>query len=278
MTEGDWEVWEAAAKHIKENVTDEIIEAAIKKWPANVYAIDGEETIKVLKQRRDDMLLYAKGLYDYLSQKVDVLGTEKKDYFWVKRIDAEHTKVMVFDTNKKVDKIKEVLYSRIFKTSETKEIILYGFGEDDIFEITGEVADGITIRVVGGLGEDTFKDDSSVKEGASKTLIYDAKEEKSNLELGNEAKNLISDRPEFNQYNHRAWDYEMDFAMPIIKIGGNPDDGILLGGSVTFTKYGFKKDPYASIQTLSGEVALETGAFALRYNGCLLYTSPSPRD
>ena len=59
----------------------------------------------------------------------------------------------------------------------------------------------------------------------------------------------------------------MDFATPIIKVGGNPDDGILLGGSVTFTKYGFKKDPYASVQTFSGDVALETGAFALRYSG-----------
>ncbi len=267
MNEGNWEEWETAAKHIKENVTDEIIEAAIKKWPANVYAIDGAETIKVLKQRRDDMLEYAKGLYGYLAQKVDVLGTEKKDYFLVQRIDAEHTRVMVFDTNKEVDKIKAVLYSRIFKTSETKEISLYGFGDDDIFEITGKAADGITIRVIGGLGEDSFKDDSSVEDGSPKTLIYDAKEEKSKLELGSESKNMISDRPEFNQYNHRAWDYEMDFAMPIIKVGGNPDDGILLGGSVTFTKYGFKKDPYASIQTYSGDVALETGAFALRYSG-----------
>jgi len=228
MTEGSWEDWEAAANHIKNNVTDEIIEAAIKKWPPNVYAIDGEETIKVLKQRRDDMLIYAKGLYGYLAQKVDVLGTEKKDYFLVQRIDAEHT---------------------------------------DVFEITGEANDGILIRAIGGLGEDSFSDDSVIKEGPQKTLIYDAKEEKSNLELGPESKNLISDRPEFNQYNHRAWDYEMDYAMPLIKVGGNPDDGILLGGSVTFTKYGFKKDPYASIQTFSGDVALETGAFVLNYSG-----------
>jgi len=129
MTEGDWEDWEAAATYIKENVTDEIIEAAIKKWPSNVYAIDGEETIKVLKQRRDDMLLYAKGM------------------------DAEHTKVMVFDTNKEVDKIKAVLYSRIFKTSETKEISLYGMGSEDIFEITGEVEAGILVRAIGGLAD-----------------------------------------------------------------------------------------------------------------------------
>ncbi len=267
MNEGSWEEWETAAKHINENVTDEIIEAAIKKWPANVYAIDGEATVKVLKQRRDDMLEYAKGLYGYLAQKVDVLGTEKKDYFLVQRIDAEHTRVLVFDTNKEVDKIKAILYSRIFKTSETKEISLYGFGEDDIFEITGEVADGITIRVIGGLGEDTFKDDSFVKEGGLKTLIYDAKEEKSNLELGRESKNLISDRPEFNQYNHRAWDYEMDYVMPLINISSNPDDGILLGSTFTFTNYGFKKDPYASVQKIGGQFATDTKAFAIQYSG-----------
>ncbi len=267
MTEGSWEDWEAAATYIKENVTDEVIEAAIKKWPPNVYAIDGEETIKVLKQRRDDMLLYAKGLYSYLAQKVDILGTEKKDYFLVTRMDAEHTKVMVFDTNKEVDKIKAILYSRIFKTSETKEVSLYGMGSEDIFEITGDVENSILIRAIGGLDEDTFIDKSNVKEGSQKTYIYDAKEEKTNLELGPEAKNMISDRPELNQYNHRGWEYEMDYTMPIIKIGGNPDDGILIGGSITTTKYGFKKDPYASVQTFSGDVALETGAFVFNYTG-----------
>jgi len=34
--------------------------------------------------------------------------------------------------------------------------------------------------------------------------------------------------------------------MPIIKFGINPDDGLLLGGGVQFTRYAFKKEPYAS--------------------------------
>lgn len=266
ITEGSWEQWEAAAKHIQENVTDEIIEAAIRKWPKEVFDIDGEEIISVLKQRRDDMPFYAKELYSYLAKKVDVLGTEKRDYFLVQRLDDERTRVIVIDTNKKGEK-EEKLYDRIFKTSETDEVILYGFGSEDIFEITGRVKEGILIRAVGGLDEDTFIDKSYVGGNSNKTLIYDASEEKSNLDLGPEAKNKISDRPEFNQYNHRAWDYEMDWAMPLIKIGGNPDDGLLVGGSATFTKYGFKKDPYASVHTVGGEVAVATGAFTIRYTG-----------
>ena len=59
----------------------------------------------------------------------------------------------------------------------------------------------------------------------------------------------------------------MDYAMPFIQLGTNPDDGILLGGNVTFTKYGFKKDPYASVHTFGGDVALATGAYAFRYSG-----------
>ncbi len=267
MTEGDWEDWEAAANYIKDNVTDEIIEAAIKKWPPNVYAIDGEETIKVLKQRRDDMLEYAKGLYGYLAQKVDVLGTDKKDYFLVKREDDQHTRVMVFDTNKELDEIKAVEYGRVFKNSETKEISLYGMGDDDVFEIIGEVEESILIRAIGGLGEDHFIDSSRVANGSHGVIIYDAEEEKTILEIGDKTVNAISNRPEFNQYNHRGWDYEMDYAMPLIAVGRNPDDGFLLSGQVTFTKYGFKKDPYESVQTFGGQVALETGAFAFNYSG-----------
>ncbi|MEM1119635.1 MAG: metallophosphoesterase, partial [Bacteroidota bacterium] len=266
MTEADWEVWETAAKHIKENVTDEIIEAAIRKWPENVFAIDGEETIKVLKQRRDDMLLYAEGLYKYLAKKVDVHGTEKRDYFLVQRLDNERTRVMVFDTNKKEEK-EAKLYDRIFKTSETQEISLYGYGSEDYFEVTGRVGEGILVRAIGGLDEDTFMDDSFVVGPSQKTEVYDAKEEKSILKLGLEARVKISDRPELNQYNHRAWDYEMDYTMPLLRLGGNFDDGILLGASFTTTKYGFKKDPYASVQTFGGQVAAATGAFVLDYSG-----------
>ncbi|MEM1124009.1 MAG: metallophosphoesterase, partial [Bacteroidota bacterium] len=267
LTEGDWSDWEAAANHIKDNVTDEVIEAAIKKWPANVYAVDGEETIKVLKQRRDDMLEYAKGLYGYLAKKVDVLGTDKKDYFLVQRQDNEHTRVMVFDTNKELDKIKAVEYARVFKNSETDEISLYGMGDDDVFEIEGDVNQSILIRAIGGLGEDHFIDSSNVMGGSHNVIIYDAKEEKTTLDIGAETFNAISDRPTFNQYNHRGWDYEMDYAMPLIAVGRNPDDGFLLTGQVTFTKYGFKKDPYQSVQTFGGQVALETGAFAFNYSG-----------
>jgi hypothetical protein len=266
MTEGSWEQWEAAANHIKTNVTDEIIEAAIKKWPKEIYDIDGPETIKVLKQRRDDILDYAHSLYSHLAKKVDVLGTEKKDYFLVQRLDDERTRVMMLDTNKKREK-EAKLYDRIFKTSETKEIILYGLGEDDVFEITGKVKNGILIRAIGGLDEDTFIDKSEVSNGAKKTLIYDAKEEKTNLELGPESRNLISDRPEHNQYNHRSWDYEMDWSIPFVSITSNPDDGLLVGGSATFTKYGFKKDPFASVHTIGGAYAFQTKAFSLNYSG-----------
>ncbi len=266
LTEASWEQWEAAAKHIQENVSDEIIERAIRKWPKNIYEIDGEEIINVLKTRRDGIVEYAREIYGFLAQKVDVLGTEKRDYFLVQRLDDERTRVLMLDTNKKGDK-EAKLYDRIFKTGETKEVILYGMGGEDIFEITGKVNKGILIRAIGGLDEDRFKDDSFVKGTSKKTLIYDAAEEKTDLELGPESKNLISDRPEFNQYDHRSFDYEMDWAFPLIKIGSNPDDGLLLGGSVAFTKYGFKKDPYASKHLIGGDFAVATKAYALRYSG-----------
>jgi len=156
------EEWKKEASFIQAQITDEVIADAFSHFPAKVYEASAPQIIAALKARRADLQHIATGMYQQLARKVTVHGTAKKEYFEVVRQDNEHTTVNVYHLTKNGDK-KEKLYYRSFKTSETKEVVLYGLGDDDVFHISGAVDKGIKLKIVGGLGNDQFIDESKVK-------------------------------------------------------------------------------------------------------------------
>jgi hypothetical protein len=165
--------WIDTAKALQRHLTDAVIEYGVKQLPPEIFAISGEQTIKYLKTRRDDLAEYAAEYYDFLSHKVEIPGTKQREFFHVKRLNDNETLVTVRKINKEGE-IKDVpLYSRTFLKKETEEIRLYGIDGNDIFHIEGIVDDGISVRVIGGPGRDSIKDESSVKGRSHKTKYYD---------------------------------------------------------------------------------------------------------
>ena len=80
-----------------------------------------------------------------------------------------------------------VTYHRVFYRDETELISLYGLAGDDEFKVSGEVKEGIKVKIVGGRGEDEIKDSSKVSSGGKKTWVYDTKRG-TELEAGPETK------------------------------------------------------------------------------------------
>ena len=266
LNEPSWEDWEKEVKLIQNQLTDAVIESAVRSWPDTVYQLTGPEIIEKLKARRDKLHKLARHYYKFLARKVEVVGTEKRDLFEVKRLNDQETRVIVHKLSKKGKK-KRKIYERVFRTDETKEISLYGLGDDDEFNITGEVNKGILVRVIGGLGEDQFTDHSKVKGPSKKTRIYDTRKG-NKLDVGKEVRNCTSDkRRRYNMYNRKAYHHEFDYALPFPYLGGNPDDGFFLGANMTFFKYGFKKEPYAQKHQIGIRYAFITEAYDLEYTG-----------
>jgi hypothetical protein len=265
LTESDWKVWEAEAKHIMENVTDEVIDESLKDFPAEIHAIDGKWIGDRLKGRRDNMMKIARDFYLLVSKEVDVVGTNDHDYFLVERLDDEHTRVRVYESNKE-GKVKDLYFERTFLTSETKEVRLYGLDQEDRFVIKGTVNKGILVRCIGGLDDDYFTDESSVAGLSKKTKIYDTKGD-DHMELGFEAANKTSNDPIMNTYDRRSWDTEHNYGIGFPFLAGNPDDGLAIGGGLILTTFGFKKSPYASRHIISGKYAFDTKGYSLTYGG-----------
>ena len=62
------EDWETIIKEFQKNVSDTVIESAIKKQPPEIFAIRGNELIEKIKSRRDGLLKHAMKYYHFLQQ------------------------------------------------------------------------------------------------------------------------------------------------------------------------------------------------------------------
>jgi hypothetical protein len=256
------EEWLTMARQLQGELSNNKIEHAIKKLPPAIYALHGTYITSLLEARRDNLVNFAERYYDYLAKEVDVLGTDGREYFEVHRINSDSTSVKVFTMDE--DQPRRLLYFRIFKTSETKEIRLYGMGGNDVFDVSGYVRKGILVRIVGGEGYDSINDRSMVKGWGRKTKIYDTKRGNI-LNTTSETANLTSNDKHINDYDFDANNY--DLVAPATFFGYNVDDGLFLGGGVVLRYQGFRKRPYANYQRIVANTALKELIFNFQYTG-----------
>ena len=263
LTELDRQDWTNAAREMQENLTDEVIEEAISSWPDEIYQYHGEEIIRNLKLRRDQLDEVANQYYNALAKKVDVVGSNKQEQFLVRHIDNDTTEVIVNKLNKEGE-VRKVLYHRKFITGETKEICLYGLGGEDKFEVTGEAKHGPLIRAIGGNGEDVFVDNSKLGRIKKTWLVYDLKKD-TEIEKGKETKNKTSSNPAVNIYDRNAFNY--NHLGPLISIKFNKDDGLFLGAGLSYKNHGFRKKPFKSKHKFGLTNSVATASYAFGYEG-----------
>jgi hypothetical protein len=265
LGELEWEDWKKEAEFLRDNITDEVIEASFAKVPVEAQDEEWRQLVENTKKRRDNIVEFARQSYELKSKLVDVLGTSKKDLFIVDRLSDEKTKIEVYELSKKGKK-KDIVYRRIFNNDVTKEVHLYGLEDNDVFEITGDVKKSLKLRIIGGEGKDKVVDNSNVSKGGKKTLIYDSSTEKNEFELGSEGKDKTSLATNLNTYDRRSHHYDPNFWIPLPVISFAPDDGLILGANATFFNYQFKKEPYGQKHKFNIDYSLTTQALNFNYD------------
>ncbi|WP_462254196.1 BamA/TamA family outer membrane protein [Ekhidna sp.] len=261
MNEPDWSDWMEQIDFLQKNLTDQVIENAVAGWPDQIEKLTGEKVITGLKARRGNMETYARELYLFLSKEVEIIGSDKHEYFLIEHLDTGQTKVVV-KKRKKDGETEQVLYERLFKPDETKEIRLYGLDGEDVFEVKGNNPK-IKTRIIGGTDKDRIINGNG-DEKLSKLKVYDRL--KSTQVEGNSRGILkLSDDPAVNRYDRKAFKY--DILMPLITGALNPDDGLFLGAGFVYTKNGWRKEPFAAKHTFTAIGAFATGSFQFNYSG-----------
>ncbi len=253
----DEKAWMEQAQFIQKNLTDKEIATAFAKLPKEVQDGTSEEVIKRLKSRRSKLTKYAQRYYEVLQKTVLIVGTDKKDTFIIERMADGKTEVKVF-RNKKDGEM--LISTRIYNCKETNEIWIYGLDDEDVFEVKGEGNHPIKIRLLGGLDKDSYR----IANG-KQIRIYDFKSKENDFETTSHTRIKLSDDYELNNYDYKKPKYNALSGFP--NAGFNPDDGIKLGVSISYTVNQFKRNPYTQKHNIKANYYFATSGYELLYKG-----------
>lgn len=237
--------WQRAAEIVQQNITDEDIEQAVKSMPKEIYGSDGKIIEEKLKARKKDLKVYAEKYYRTLAKQVDLIGSEKDEFFDIRR-NEDGTVDAVIHKIKKGEKGAE-LYSRKFYPQETREIRLFGLDDTDVFSITGSTKKSMLIRVIPGPGKDVITEQSTVNGLKKHTFLYD--NEQDSVSQKGELKRAKTKNPDAYIYNRTAFAYNTYLPLPYITY--NADNGLGLNLGVSFTRQSYGKPDFSSIHTFS---------------------------
>lgn len=249
--------WLEIADSMRAALTDEVIERAARSVPEPIFALRGEETIRILKSRRDGLTRTADKYYRLSARIVDVIASNKHERFEISDAPNGATRVVVLKTTKNGE-VRKTLYERTFLPDETSEIRLYGQNGNDQFDFRG-ASSPIVVRAIGGAGEDQFTNDGP--DERSRTKLYDTSTGNS-WAVGRRTIVNRSDDPSVNLYDDG---FAFNQILPIAKFGSNNTDGVLVGGGVRIIRHGFRKSPHAHAHKISAAFATASQGVELAY-------------
>jgi Omp85 superfamily domain/Calcineurin-like phosphoesterase len=253
------EQWKTTVKEFQTNLTDSVIEKAVRKFPPEIYAIDGKTIVDKLKKRRDILETEVMKYYRFVSHYVNIIGSNKPEYFKISKETDDKVKLTVYE--RRDDKDTAIrLYQRSFDHQITKELRLYGLHGNDLFEIDADVRSKIKVRIVGGKGNDTF----DIK-GHMPTQLYDMDTSANYVLHKNRTKLFFSSLPSVNDFTWVENQYGIT-RLPGLSFAFNNDDGFFLGTGFHRKTYGFRKVPFSTENRFTASYAF-IGAFKLKYKG-----------
>ena len=276
----NWAVWDSVATSIQDRLTDDVIADAVAAMPIEIQATEGAWLTNALTERRENLPTVAREFYDLLAKYVDIHGTDEPDYAEILRLDADRVEVKVYPVEDGRANRASPYFHRVFSNAETNEIRLYLHGGRDSVVVRGTVVESISIRVIGGGGDDFLADSSQVTGTRSRTRFYDTRGD--NIFEGHQS--TVTDRRRFRRSprTHVAQarlpgscgdsipdlpprDLENPFRdwgadwFPVPAITVSPDLGLFVGWGARHFAYGFRKEPYETYAEIHGGFAAAPG-------------------
>ncbi|MEC8832898.1 MAG: phosphoesterase, partial [Bacteroidota bacterium] len=212
----------------------------------------------ILLARKENLVQTAKNYFSVLNQYSVITGTDKDDYFNIVSLPNGNIEIRAYRI--KGGEYEDMFFQKIYSPEHTKEIWIYGLDDDDVFEANTETS-RIKVRIVGGQNNDIYK----ISENSKRIFVYDFKTKKNTLDEAYGGKiNLINDY-DTNTYEFLNIKGSNNQVLPTI--GFNPDDGVRIGFTNTYTFNGFRKNPFTRQHTLNAAYYFATDGFDFGYRG-----------
>ncbi len=240
LTDLDAEEWKQSISSVQESLSDAVIRKAVMKLPPEIFPIRGESFIKKMISRRNLLTQSGMAYYNFISRKVNIIGSNDREYFKVSNTD-KGLQVRVYGLARGND-TSFIMYDRVFNPAVTNEIRLFGLNNDDLFYIDSTASSRIKFRIIGGKGNDTFD-----LRGQVESLIYDIKADENFIRNASRAKNRFSLNPPVNDNTIIGFQYNTT-RFPQLLVSYNSDFGSSVGVGFSKRTFGFRNLPYASDQ------------------------------
>ncbi|MDB5061373.1 MAG: hypothetical protein JWP67_1216, partial [Mucilaginibacter sp.] len=260
LSEADWKEQIA---YVQTHLTNQVIQNAFKRMPTDIYKLSAPQLISIVKARRDNLTMQGIDYYRFLSKIVEIPMSDKKENVDIREEANGQMKVTINKITKE-DSIAQVVYNRSFDPAVTKEIRLYGFDGKDVFKVTGNGKSPIKVRMIGGDDVDTFMVAPTVNNKGN-LYIYDRLDKKNILPESSAAKLRLSKDTTVNEYDRLS--YKFNRLEPIILGHYNNDYGFSLVGGFSYTKHGFRKEPYAYRHKLLVDYSFVRHSYLITYEG-----------
>lgn len=252
--------WVEVAEEVQREITDAVIEGAVRRLPPEHYALRGEFLERALKTRRDALREEALDYYRMITRQPAITATDRDER-------------AVFEHLPNGDLVVSIAYlggprsdtpwfTRTFHRGETSEVRLYLQGGDDRVEVRGGDGD-IRVRAIGGGGDDRFVNASEAGRGLTK--FYDARGDNAFEGRASVDRRPFVPPPSTNLVHREALDWGgMSRTFPVLSY--SPDLGLYAGATAGFTRYGFRKVPWSSDHSLRAGITSTGPEFLLGWD------------
>ena len=244
--------WDSVAARVTARLTDDLIESAVRRQPAEMYSIGGARLVDDLKQRRDALQTAASEFYEILAGEAEVHGTDAAETVWITGREDGSVEVIVAE---RLDGAP-AYFQRRFLPDETNEIRVRLYGGDDVALLRGDPDFRVRVRVIGGAGDDEFR----FVVPARRVHLYD---ESGRTRVSGEAGrgNKVDTRP------YEEWAYSEEKPIPPRQWGSrwfpagrvliSSDFGLFVGLGAQRLTYAFRKQPYSTRLRLLGGISTD---------------------
>lgn len=96
LTELDRFTWNSMTQFVQINITDSVIDSAVRRLPDEYFSLAAEEISNKLKSRRDKLHEISEEYYNRVNKFAEVYASDKDDYVVINRIDDQQTSVAVY--------------------------------------------------------------------------------------------------------------------------------------------------------------------------------------
>ena len=237
--------WDSAAAALQRQLTDSVIEAAVRRMPAPYQQLMAEDLVATLRARRDNLPRAVEHMFNSVRGKAEVHGTRGSDDVLAEWLTADSLSLQLGSRTER------------YSSKETKELTLYLLGGTDTVAVSGVRGKAPVLRVVPGTTGPLLVADSA---RGSPVGVYGK-----GITVSQDPPDAIGVHPSVVQDpllhldttgaertdGHRAFSPTVVFAI-------TSGVGVLIGGGVARTDWSGDARPYRSRATLRAAYGSES--------------------